>query len=459
MGRLLAGIAPMAIAVAIGLLATPGVAQEKLTIWWAKGAYQAEDDALLAVVKKIEARSGVNVDLTWHAAPEMIAKLTAAVDAGAPPDIAYADAFNLQVAGRWAFEGKLEDISDVMAPIKDRFAPNTAEAAWLASGKTGKRAYYAFPLKQQTLHVQYWKDILAAAGFKENDIPYTWQEYWAFWCDKVQPAWRAAASAAVFGVGSPMGIDSTDSYKSFLPWVDAHDVRLVDEGGKVLVDDAKVRQGLIDALKGYTDLHVKGCTPPQSTGWKDGDNDLAFNGRIVVMTPNSSLPIADKWLDDANNAKLAAPQRAQGRKAYDELIATAGLPRKPGGAPLLSRADVKLGAIFQASRNKARARDFVKFLMEEDNLRPYVESALGRWFPVTKDSQKSVFWQADRQRKSVYDQFMAGTVLFEFTRNYKFATLDSENVWAKAMHRVVNDKVPVDKAVDELIARIKEVAG
>ena len=183
MGRLLAGIA----AVAIGLLATPGLAQEKLTIWWAKGAYQAEDDALLAVVRKFEARSGVKVDLTWHAAPEMIPKLTAAVDTGAPPDITYADAFNLQAAGRWAFKGKLEDISDVMGPIKDRFAPNAAEAAWLANGKTGKRAYYAFPLKQQTLHIQYWKDILAAAGFKENDIPYTWQEYWAFWCDKVQP--------------------------------------------------------------------------------------------------------------------------------------------------------------------------------------------------------------------------------------------------------------------------------
>ena len=75
------------------------------------------------------------------------------------------------------------------------------------------------------------------------------------------------------------------------------------------------------------------------------------------------------------------------------------------------------------------------------------------------DSQKSVFWQADRQRKSVHDQFMAGTVLFEFTCSYRFATLDSENVWAKAMHRVVNDKVPVDKAVDELVARIKEVAA
>ena len=47
--------------------------------------------------------------------------------------------------------------------------------------------------------------------------------------------------------------------------------------------------------------------------------------------------------------------------------------------------------------------------MEEDNLRPYVEGALGRWFPVTKESQESPFWQADKHRKAVYDQFKAGT--------------------------------------------------
>ena len=52
-----------------------------------------------------------------------------------------------------------------------------------------------------------------------------------------------------------------------------------------------------------------------------------------------------------------------------------------------------------------------------------------------------------------------GTVTFEFTKNYKFTILNNENVWAKAMNRVVNEKVPVDKAVDEMIARIKAVAG
>ena len=37
--------------------------------------------------------------------------------------------------------------------------------------------------------------------------------------------------------------------------------------------------------------------------------------------------------------------------------------------------------------------------------------------------------------------------------------LNNENVWAKAMNRVINDKMSVDAAVDEMIARIKVVAG
>jgi multiple sugar transport system substrate-binding protein len=78
---------------------------------------------------------------------------------------------------------------------------------------------------------------------------------------------------------------------------------------------------------------------------------------------------------------------------------------------------------------------------------------------VTKAAQQSPFWQADPHRKAVYNQFMRRHVTFEFTKNYKFTILNNENVWAKAMNRVVNEKVPVDKAVDEMIARIKQVAG
>lgn len=455
MRRILAGAAALAIAFS----AVPGFAQEKLTVWWVKGFYKSEDEALFAAIKKFEAKTGVKVDLSQYAVQDMIPKTVAALDSGSPPDIAYSDTYDVQVAGKWAFDGKLEDISDVIEPMKDRFMPVTIETAYLYNDKAKKKAFYGFVLKQQTLHIQYWKDMLATAGFKENDIPGTWKEYWSFWCDKVQPAYRKATNSRVYGIGSPMGVESTDSFQSFLSWVDAYNVKLVDDSGKLLVDDPKVRAGLISALRDYTDVYTKGCSPPSSTTWKDPDNNVAFHNRTTIMTHNYTISIAAKWLDDANNEQLTPEQRAAGRKAYDELIATAGFPKKPDGTPMVYRTAVKVGVIFQDSKNKPRAREFLKFLLEEENLRPYVEGALGRWFPVTKASQESPFWQADKHRKAVYDQFKAGTLPFEFTKNYKFTILNNENVWAKAMNRVVSEKVSVEKAVDELIARIKEVAN
>jgi multiple sugar transport system substrate-binding protein len=430
-----------------------------LTVWWVKGFYKSEDDALYAAIKKYEDKTGVKVDLSQYAVQDMIPKTVAALDAGTPPDVAYADVYDLQVAGKWAYDGKLADISDVIAPIKARFAPNTIETAYLYNSQTKQKAYYAFPLKQQTMHVQYWIDMLAKAGFKESDIPKDWKGYWSFWCDKVQPAYRKATGTRVFGTGMPMGVDSSDSFYSFLTFADAYNVKMVDDDGKLLVDDPKVRQGLIGALTDYTMPYTKGCTPPSSTSWKDPDNNVAFHNKTTVMTHNATISIAAKWLDDYNNESLPQAERDQAKKNYYELIATAGFPNKPDGSKMVYRAAVKVGVIFDKAVNKQRAKEFVSFMLQEDNLTPYVEGSLGRWFPVTKAAQESPFWQQDRHRKSVHDQFAAGTVPFEFTKNYKFTILNNENVWAKAMNRVVNEKVPVDKAVDEMIARIKTVAG
>ena len=63
MRRVLAGVA----AVAIALSAAPGFAQEKLTVWWVKGFYKSEDDALYAAIKKYEAKTGVKVELSQYA--------------------------------------------------------------------------------------------------------------------------------------------------------------------------------------------------------------------------------------------------------------------------------------------------------------------------------------------------------------------------------------------------------
>jgi multiple sugar transport system substrate-binding protein len=449
-----------ALAGAALLGAAPVMAQEKLTVWWVKGFYKAEDDALFAAIKKFEEKhKGVKIELSQYPVQDMIPKTVSALDSGNPPDVAYADVYDFQVTAKWASDGKLEDISSVIDPIRARFAPNTIETTFLYNDKDKKRAYYAFPIKQQTMHIEYWIDMLADAGFKESDIPTTWKEYWSFWCDKVQPAYRAKSGSRAFGIGMPLGVDSSDSFYSFLTFMDAYNVKLVNDSGKLLVDDPAVRQGLINALTDYTQVYTKGCSPPSSTSWKDPDNNVAFHNRTTVMTHNATISIAAKWLDDMNNATLNEEQRATAKKNYTQLIRTAGFPSKPDGSKMVYRAAVKTGVVFKDAKNKVAAKQFVAFLLEEANLTPYVEGSLGRWFPVTKVGQESAFWKADPHRQSVYNQFKSGTVTFEFTKNYKFTVLNNENVWAKAMNRILNEKIPVDKAVDEMIARIKTVAA
>jgi multiple sugar transport system substrate-binding protein len=435
-------------------------AQEKLTVWWGKGFYKAEDDALYAAIKKFEAKNPkIKIELSLYAPQEMIPKSVAAMDAGSPPDVAYGDVYDFQVTAKWAYDGKLEDVSSIIDPMRAKFEPSALATTFLLNNTTQTRAYYAFPIKQQTMHIQYWKDMLAESGFKDSDIPKDWKGYWDFWCDKVQAGYRQKTGTRAFGIGQPLGVDSSDSFFSFLTFMDAHNVKLVNDSGKLLVDDPSVRQGLINTLTDYTTVYSRGCTPPSSTNWKDPDNNVAFHNKTTVMTHNATISIAAKWLDDMNNQTLTQAQRDTAKANYTEKIATAGFPNKPDGSKMVYRAAVKTGVIFKEAKNKDAAKKFVAFMLDDANLTPYVEGSLGRWFPVTKAAQQSAFWKGDPHRLAVYNQFMAGTSPFEFTKNYKFTVLNNENVWAKAANRVLSEKVPVDKAVDEMIARIKVVAN
>ena len=137
MKRLLAG----AVAVVALMTAGAATAQERLNVLWVKGFYKAEDDALFEAIRKYEQRTGVKVELTQFPVQDMIPRTVAALDAGTPPDVAYADVYDFQVAARWAFEGRLEDISDIIEPIKGRFAPNTVETTALWNDRAKKRAY------------------------------------------------------------------------------------------------------------------------------------------------------------------------------------------------------------------------------------------------------------------------------------------------------------------------------
>ena len=112
--------------------------------------------------------------------------------------------------------------------------------------------------------------------------------------------------------------------------MDAYNVKLVDDNGKLLVDDPKVRAGLIDAVKEYSDIYTRGCTPPSSTNWKDPDNNVAFHNKTSILTHNATISIVSKWVDDSKNQTLTQEQRDQAAKNVKENIATGALPQQAG---------------------------------------------------------------------------------------------------------------------------------
>ena len=72
-----------AVAACALLAAGPASAQDKdHHVWWGKGFYKAEDDALLDVIKKFEAKTGIKVELSQYAIQDMIPKTVAALDSG-----------------------------------------------------------------------------------------------------------------------------------------------------------------------------------------------------------------------------------------------------------------------------------------------------------------------------------------------------------------------------------------
>jgi multiple sugar transport system substrate-binding protein len=182
------------IAVACGIVFSgAATAQEKITIWWVKGFYKSEDAALFAAIKKFEDKAGVKVDLSQYAVQDMIPKTVSALDAGTPPDVAYADVYDFQVAGKWAFEGKLETFRRHRSDAGAR-AQHRRDCVPLQR-QDQEESLTTLPLSSRRCMCNIDRHV-ASGGFHESDIPTTWKEYWSFWCDKVQPGSRKATASA-----------------------------------------------------------------------------------------------------------------------------------------------------------------------------------------------------------------------------------------------------------------------
>ncbi len=423
-------------------------AQQPLTIWWNKSYYPEEDQEFERIVSEFESQTGTDVELSFFTNEDVPRKTLAALTAGSPPDLAFGFLFDLQYTPRWAYEGRLEDVSDVVEPMKDEFLPVALESVYLLNGETGERSYYAIPTQQQTEHIHYWKSLLDEAGVATDAIPNTWEEFWNYWCEEAQPAVReATGDRRKYGIGHPMSSSASDTFFAFLMFLNAYDAKLLDEEGNLVADQPENREGIVKALESYAKPFKDGCVPPGAVNWGDADNNVNFLNQVTVMTPNPSMSIP-------------ASQYTQNPENYNENIRTVEWPDKPDGSPITYKTSIKNVLIFKDSQNKEGAKEFMRFLLKPENLGPYLEGSIGRWFPVTKTLIESPYWsQTDDPHRQVHARQYTEREQepFPTVYNYKFSQIQAENAFGQAIARMALEGASAEEAADQLIARMKEV--
>jgi multiple sugar transport system substrate-binding protein len=438
-----------AVALAVALVLAPlGARAADLVVWWDQGYYPQEDDALQEIIAAFEQRSGKQVELVLHPLDEHPDNIVAASEAGRPPDFAFGFLLGNYIA-RWSFEDRLVDLADTVGHFSDLFDPDVL--AWMTwrNARTGQKALYGLPMGRTTTHVHVWKSLLARAGFTLEDIPKQWEAFWSFWCDRVQPAVRKALGRDdIWGAGLPMSV-ALDTMNAFLPFLAAYKADYVTRDGRLVIDDPKVRQGILKAIDRYTALYRESCTPPGSVAWDNSDNNKQFLAQAVVMTVNQTLSIP-------NALKREHPDD------YYENMATIEWPLGPSGEPFpILGGGVMPGMVFKDGDHVAAAKEFVRFLVAEGWLAHYLDFAGERMLPPMQKLLDAPFWldPSDPHRMAAVMQ-VASRPFYDYTQalgDWRHDAIFQEFTWAKAVHRVAAEGWSPAQAVDEAILRVKQI--
>ena len=442
-----------AVVLASALILAPfGAWGADLVVWWDKGFYPQEDEAVHEIVAAFEQETGKQVELALFPGDALAGKLEVAIEAGRPPDFAFGVTLQDQI-GQWAVDDRLVDLSDAVGAFSNLFDPDALAWVTWRDAQTGQKALYGLPFGREINHVHVWTSLLKEAGFTVADIPREWEAFWSFWCDQVQPAVRKALGRDdIWGVALPMSVPDNDTDLEFFQFVAANDASYVTRDGRLVIDDPEIRRQLVKAIDGYTAIYRKGCTPPDSVSWPGGyDNNREFLAQAVVMTANVSLSIP-------NELKRERPED------YYKNTATIEWPLGPHGERFPIVGTVVSAVVFKGGSNVALGKEFVRFLAAEGWLAHYLDFSAERFLPAMSKLLEQPFWldPSDPHQMASVMQMSSRPLAREYayaeiSGNWRHQLVNQEHVWAKAIHRIVTEGISPEQAVDDAIARIKAI--
>ncbi|WP_437731744.1 ABC transporter substrate-binding protein [Sorangium sp. So ce1335] len=432
--------------------AATGDDSRTLRVWWAQGFLPEENEAILTILDRWKRAENREADVRFMPVNEMDAELLRALDEGKPPDLFHSTVGDMRIIPILAWRNQLADVSDLIEPRKHEFIPTAIEASYLKNKVTKQRGCYAVPFGQQLSYIHYWRDQLAIAGLGDQPIPTGWSEYWQFW-KAAQDRLRAQGREGVYGLGlsvSPMDVDSFNTFEQFL---EAYGARIVSPDGALLLDAPGTRDKIVAVLREYAGFFNDGYVPKDAVEWTSAGNNIGFLEGRLLMTTNGSLSIPLTQKLDPNEYNLGA------RELYYDKMVTAGWPDRPGGGPLRMIVGIKQIVTFERSRNKEAAKSFLRFLLSPENMNLLLrDGGKGRYLPVTTRLLEDPYWSdpGDPHLSAALRMALGPTRPGYEAYSAAYTEVQFQNVWAKALLSVLQNKASPENAADWAIAHIKD---
>jgi multiple sugar transport system substrate-binding protein len=418
----------------------------ELTVWWSQGFYEAENKAVIDSFAAWEKQTGTKVNLTIINSPDIVTKLTAAVQVADVPDLVHPITLSPFLASRLAWDDKLEDLTDVIESQKAEYHQIAILGSRYYNAKLKKHAHYTVPIKCGTLLEQAWRPLIEEAGFTDADIPKTQDAYFDFF-QTVHDKLRAKGKR-IYGLGYSMAAKEGDANTLFHHFLVAYGGKdIVLPSGQLNVDDPAVRKAAMTALERLTTPYKKGYVPPGAINWGDVDNNNAFFARQIVMTPNATISIPV--------AQMEKPDQ------YYKQIITHGIPLGNDGKPVPSLLLVQPLLIPKGAKNVDGAKDFLRGFIQPASLNQYLKETRGRWLPVMMSNIKSdPYWQdpSDPHRPvAVEAGLIKPSIPWWMSYNPAYAAVLSEQLWPQAEANITQKNMTPEQAVEVAVNGIKTI--
>ncbi len=425
-----------------------------LVIWWEQGFLPEENEQLIQLVHKWEQETKRTVDLKLlpvNLIDQQLNKIVEDPNNRQVPDIVYSVGVDASLAPKLAWRDQLLDLTDIITPLKQQYTAVALSQVSYRNKIQGERSYYALPLWQSDDYIHYWGNLLEEIGLDPQAIPQEWDAFWQFW-KKAQAPLRAKGYAKLHSVGLCMSDIGFDTYTSLLMFLDSYNVAVVNEAGQFLLEMPENRQRFVSALSEYTSFYLQGFVPKAAMKWTGAGNNTTFIDGGILMTQNLtlSIPLTQQLADN--------PYNQDALQRYQQIV-TIDRPLKTDGTPLLTRKGIKQAIVPKASQHQKAAKEFLSYLVQPQNITLLIQGFKGRVLPVMPKLLDNQFWKDPSDPHisaalKIYDR--PSLVPYEVTHS-AFSEVQNQQLWAKTVLKVIQDKASPTEAVDWSIAQIKNI--